>query len=128
MEEFGKAGVKISSICACGGIAEKDAFLMQLYADITGREIKVTPAKQTAALGAAMYASAAAGRERGGHKNITDAACAMSDSGQQQQAAVYKPEESNAATYNTLYKKYTEVSEFFGTSNDVMHVLKQQFR
>jgi L-ribulokinase len=119
MDAFEEAGVEISEIRACGGIAEKDAILMRIYADITNREIKVSASGQTAALGAAMYASVAAGPERGGYSRIADAAAAMSRT----KSETYKPVPDNVKTYSALYGRYRELSAWFG-ANGIMKELK----
>jgi L-ribulokinase len=119
MDTFEEAGVEINEIRACGGIAEKDAILMQIYADITNREIKVSASGQTAALGAAMYASVAAGTKRGGYDRITDAAAAMSLT----RSESYKPDPDNAKIYSVLYSQYRKLSAYFG-ANGVMKELK----
>ncbi|MDR2471686.1 MAG: ribulokinase [Treponema sp.] len=118
METFEEAGVAIGEIRACGGIAGKDPFVMQLYADITGREIKVLPG-QTAALGAAMYAAAAAGTGRGGHHSIASAAAAMSRPGERS----FRPRPENVKTYSVLYRYYQELCAFLGSSG-ILHGLK----
>ncbi|MDR0877766.1 MAG: ribulokinase, partial [Treponema sp.] len=120
MDHFEEAGVGISGIYACGGIAEKDAFLMQIYADITNREIKVSASGQTAALGAAMYASVAAGTERGGHSHIAEAAAAMSRIREQ----TYTPNPANVLLYDRLYAHYRRLSAYFGGENKVMQELR----
>jgi L-ribulokinase len=119
MDAFEEAGVEINEIRACGGIAEKDPILMQIYADITNREIKVSASGQTAALGAAMYASVAAGAERGGYSRIIDAAAAMSRT----RSESYKPDRDNAGIYSVLYSRYRELSAYFGAS-EIMKELK----
>jgi L-ribulokinase len=121
MEAFESAGVGIEEIYACGGIAEKDAFLMQIYADITNREIKLPASGQTAALGAAMYAAVAAGSARGGYDHIVEAASAMGKLREQR----YKPDPSRAAGYSVLYRKFKELYEYFGLTNNVMEDLKE---
>lgn len=47
---------------------------MQIYADVTNREIKVAASKQTPALGAAMFGAVAAGAQKGGYDSIVEAA------------------------------------------------------
>ncbi|MDR3161168.1 MAG: ribulokinase [Spirochaetaceae bacterium] len=121
METFESAGVGIEEIYACGGIAEKDPFLMQIFADITNREIKLPASGQTAALGAAMYASVAAGAARGGYGHIAEAAEAMSKLREHR----YKPEPKQAAGYSVLYRKFKELYEYFGVTNTVMRELKE---
>jgi L-ribulokinase len=119
MDAFEEAGEKINEIRACGGIAEKDTALMQLYADITGREIKVSASSQTAALGAAMYASVAAGAEKGGYNRITDAAAAMSRT----RGESFKPNPDHTGIYSELYNRYRKLSAYFGKEDDVMKLL-----
>ena len=121
MEAFESAGVGIETIYACGGIAEKDAFLMQIYADITNREIRLPASGQTAALGAAMYASVAAGSARGGYDHIAEAAAAMGRLREQR----YKPEPRRFAGYSVLYRQFKELYEYFGRTNNVMGELKE---
>jgi L-ribulokinase len=120
MDAFESAGVRIDEIYACGGIAERDAFLMQIYADITNREIKMPASGQTAALGAAMYASVAAGAQRGGYDHISEAARAMSRTTPES----YRPNSDYARVYSLLYKRFKELYEYFGEKNDVMKQLR----
>ncbi len=77
MEAFERNGVPVSELVACGGLPEKNKLLMQIYADVTGREIKVTASKQTSALGSAMFGAVAAGKAAGGYDFIFDAAKTM---------------------------------------------------
>jgi L-ribulokinase len=93
---------------------------MQIYADITNREIKVSASGQTAALGAAMYASVAAGTARGGYGRIEDAALAMS----RMKEETYKPDPENAKIYSVLYGYYRELSAYLGEKSGIMRGLK----
>ena len=77
LETLEANGVPIHEIVACGGLAERSPFVMQLYADITGRPFRISASDQTPALGSAMFASVAAGSAAGGHATIEDAAQAM---------------------------------------------------
>ncbi|MFP3040971.1 ribulokinase [Treponema primitia] len=121
MENFEAAGVQVDEIYACGGIAEKDGFLMQIFADISNREIKVSASKQTAALGAAMYASVAAGAARGGYDHITEAASAMSRIKEQ----TYKPNAAHVEGYDRLYGMFKELYGYFGEKSNIMKQLKE---
>ncbi len=69
INRFEEYGVKISSVVNCGGIAEKSPLVMQIYADVTGRPMKVSRSAQTCALGAAIAAAVVAGA----HKDYTAA-------------------------------------------------------
>lgn len=94
--------------------------MMQIYADVTGREIHVSASDQTPALGAAIFAAVAAGKENGGYDSIEEAVAAMSAPVER----VYKPIAENAAVYAKLYAEYRELSEYFAKENMVMKRLK----
>jgi len=63
IEEY---GVPVKEVVNCGGLAVKNELLMRVYADITGRPMKVSRSEQTPALGAAIFAAVAAGEASGG--------------------------------------------------------------
>ena len=77
VEAFRESGVPVNEVYACGGIAEKNALMMQIYADVLNTEIKISASSQTPALGSAMFGAVAAGGDRGGYDSITDAAKIM---------------------------------------------------
>ncbi|HLP17743.1 MAG TPA: ribulokinase [Bacteroidota bacterium] len=106
-------GVKISEIVTCGGLASKNPVLMQIYADITGRPMKISRSDQTPALGAAIFASVAAGTETGGHASVAEASAAMTGV-----TTVYEPNAEHHATYEKLYALYTQLHDAFGTRQD----------
>jgi len=54
--------VKVKEVVNCGGLAMKNKLMMQIYADITGRPMKISRSEQTPALGAGIFASVAAGK------------------------------------------------------------------
>ena len=43
IETFKENGVPITELYAAGGIAQKDAFMMQIYADVTNMNIRIEP-------------------------------------------------------------------------------------
>ena len=59
IEEY---GVPVKEVVNCGGLAAKNPLLMQIYADVSGRPMKISRSDQTPALGAAMFAAVAAGK------------------------------------------------------------------
>jgi L-ribulokinase len=122
IESFEKNKITIDELYACGGIAEKDEFMMQIYADVTGREIKISASPQTAALGSAMFGAVAAGKEKGGYDTIFDAAKYMS----KVKKEYYKPNPENVKIYKKLYTEYKKLHDYFGRGeNNVMKILNQ---
>ncbi len=103
IEEY---GVKIDTVINCGGIAEKNPMVMQIYADITNREMKISRSAQTCALGSAMAAAVVAGA----HKDFATAAAAMTGV----KDVTYKPIPENVKTYAKLYRLYIQLHNAFG--------------
>jgi L-ribulokinase len=122
VETFRKHGVPINEVYACGGIAEKNALMMQIYSDVLNMDIKISASSQTPALGSAMFGAVAAGKERGGYDSITDAAKDMG----RVKDNVYQPIEENVGVYNQLFNEYARLYDYFGRGeNNVMKTLKK---
>lgn len=122
IDNFEEHGVPIHELYAAGGIAQKDEMMMQIYADVTNREIRISASAQTPALGSAMFGAVAAGSEKGGYDSIVDAAKVMA----KVQDKVYKPIPENVAVYEKLYQEYKLLHDYFGRGqNDVMKRLKE---
>lgn len=113
--------VPVKEIYACGGIASKDDFMMQIYADVTGRKIRISASAQTVALGAAMFGAVAAGKERGGYDSIFDAAKVIP----RLKDKVFVPNPKAKIIYDKLFAEYKILHDYFGRGeNDVMKRLK----
>lgn len=122
IDTFEENGVPIKELYAAGGIAEKDELMMQIYADVTNREIRISASPQTPALGSAMFGALAAGKEKGGYDSIVDAAKVMS----KVKENYYKPIKENVEVYDKLYAEYKILHDYFGRGeNDVMKRLKK---
>jgi L-ribulokinase len=120
INRFEEYGVEISSVVNCGGIAEKSALTMQIYADITGRPMKISRSAQTCALGSAIAAAVVAGA----HKNFADAQTKMTGL----KPKIYKPNPRSHAVYSELYVIYKKLHDAFGTrewSGNLHGVMKQ---
>ncbi|MEZ4616930.1 MAG: FGGY-family carbohydrate kinase [Caldilineaceae bacterium] len=65
VENFERHGVPVTQIVAAGGLAEQNRLLMQIYADVLNRELRVVKSSQAGALGAAVLGAMAAGVEEG---------------------------------------------------------------
>ncbi|MBN1624080.1 MAG: ribulokinase [Clostridia bacterium] len=122
IETFRQNNVPVNSLYAAGGIAEKNPMMMQIYADITGMEIKIAKSDQSPALGSAMFGAVAAGAEKGGYNSIFEAAGIMGGV----KDVSYKPDQKNKAIYDRLYEEYSILHDYFGKgANDVMKRLKK---
>ena len=121
VDTFQSSGVAVDEIVACGGLPERNQLLMQIYADVTGREIRVSAAQQTPALGSAMFGAVAAGRAAGGYDSIFEAAQHMA----RLKDEVFVPVPAHTAVYEQIYAEYARLHDYFGRGeNDVMKRLK----
>ena len=119
MEEH---GVVIEEVVNTGGLSLKNETLMQIYADVLGRPMRVSRSEQTCALGAALFGAVAAG-----HASLADL----------QQRVVsytdttYQPIAENQAVYAELYALYKTLHDAFGKtgwSGSLEHVMKELIR
>jgi L-ribulokinase len=121
IESFEASGVPVHDLVACGGLPERNRLLMQIYADVTKREISVAASPQTPALGSAMFAAVAAGAAAGGFDRIEDAAARMA----QLRDERYVPVPASSAVYDELYAEYRALHDYFGRgANDAMKRLR----
>ena len=111
INRFEEYGVKVEQIVNCGGIAEKNPLVMQIYADVTGRPIKISRSAQTCALGAAIAGAVVAGGKAGGHDDYAGAQKAMTGL----KARVFQPNAQAHAVYRQLYPLYRKLHDAFGT-------------
>ena len=124
IERMEKYGVGIQRVVCCGGIAEKNPLLMQIYADVTGRTMQVAGSSQSCALGAALTAAVLQGKARGGHDSFIEAQKAMTSLGK----AAYAPDPARHAVYDELYLIYLTLHDAFGgvtKTADLSGVMKQ---
>ncbi|MFC1715075.1 ribulokinase [Candidatus Poribacteria bacterium] len=113
MERFEEYGLKVEQVLTCGGIPDKNPLLMQIYADIMGREIEVSRSTQTCALGAAMAGAVVAGKGNGGYGNFDEAVDKMTGVLDRK----YVPNPESMATYNRLHSLYKRLHDIFGTKD-----------
>ena len=122
IDAFEAGGIKIDRVVACGGLPERNRMLMQIYADVTGRSLRVAASAQTPALGSAMFAAVAAGPAAGGYASIQAAAEKMAHL----RDGAYEPIEANKRVYDVLYAEYTRLHDLFGRGGDpAMKTLKR---
>ena len=121
IENYEKHGVSVRHFVAGGGIARKDPFTMQLFADILKLDIHVAESKQIPALSGAIYAAVAAGKSAGGYDTYDEACEAMGSPIH----TVYHPNAEASAVYDKLYAEYMTLHDYFGRGgNNVMKTLR----
>ena len=124
IERLRKYGVKIDRVVCCGGIAEKNAFLMHIYADVTGCTMQVSGSAQACALGSAVSAAVIAGKAKGGYADFPTAQKAMTSV----KSIQYVSNAANQAVYEKLYRLYLQLHDAFGGVNksaDLSAVMKE---
>src|SRR5690625_4745707 len=120
IDAFHQNGIEVNELYTCGGLPQKNKLLMQIYADVTNRPIKIADSFHTSALGAAMFGAVAAGAENGGYDTILDAAKKMARVKQE----IINPIAENVETYSRLYEEYTKLHDYFSEQNNIMKTLK----
>ena len=124
IERIEEYGVPVREVVNCGGLAVKNPLLMQLYADILNRPMKISRSDQTCALGAAIFGAVAAGKAAGGFATVAEAqeaVCGVRET-------VYTPRAENRQAYDALYALYRELHDAFGTDRGpapMNHVMKK---
>jgi L-ribulokinase len=118
IESFEQRGIPVNALVAAGGLPEKNELLIQIYADVTGKAIKLSGSPQAPALGSAMHAAVAAGV----YPDIRAAAAKMA----RLKDRVVQPIPENQAVYQQLYAEYKRLYDYFGRGeNNVMKTLKR---
>jgi len=109
IKRFEEYGVAVHEVVNCGGIAEKNPFLMQIYADVCNRPMKISRSAQTCALGAAIFGAVVGGA----YRTTEEAQARMTGV----KPKVYRPNPSAAPVYAELYPLYRTLHDAFGTAD-----------
>jgi len=120
INRFEEYGVEIGQVINCGGIAEKSPLTMQIYADVTGRPMKISRSAQTCAVGAAMAGAVVARL----HPDFAAAQRAMTGL----KPRIYQPNPQAHGIYRELFALYQDLHDAFGTrewNGNLYHVMKQ---
>lgn len=120
IEAFVNKGVPIQELHACGGLAQKNPLLLQIYADVTGRPIRVAASEQTCALGAGMHGALAAGL----YPDMKAAARRMVKPSTQ----TYRPNARHRLVYDQLFAEYSRLHDQFGRASDSPMKLLRRLR
>lgn len=122
IDNFEEHGIAIREIYACGGISKKNPLMMQIYADVTGREIFIGSSDQGPAMGSAIFAMVAAGASCGGYDSVSEAAAKLG----RVESVSYRPIPENRERYEVIYQEFLALHDYFGRGvNDVMKRLRQ---
>ena len=122
IEALQAGGVKVERIVACGGLPERNRLAMQIFADVTGLDIRIAASPQTPALGSAMFGAVAAGSGAGGHDTIIEASRRMAPP----EGEVVRPIAAHQPAYDELFDEYVRLHDWFGRDGDgVMKRLKR---
>ena len=104
-ERLIEEGVAVEEIYAVGGISKKSPYVMQTLCDVIGMPIKVIRSEQVCALGAAMFASVAAGI----HATVEEAQGAMASGFSDE----YHPNLERKSIYDKLYARYLKIGKAY---------------
>lgn len=111
-DNYEAAGIMFDEIIAGGGIAKKNSFMMQVYADVLGKPIHIAETDQAGAVGCAVMAAAAGGA----YADLGSAAKAMV----KPCVKTYYPRQENHDTYIKLYREYVRLHDMFGGGDSIM--------
>lgn len=123
VERIEEYGVPVTGVVCCGGIAEKNKLLMQIYADVIGAKIEIAGSSQACALGSAVVAAVIAGSKHGGYDSFSQAQAKMT----KLNSVYYEPDPVRHETYNELYRLYRQLHDAFGGKGQMIgldHVMK----
>ena len=106
IDQMKSSGILIDTVVACGGLADKNPLLMQIYADILGLRVCCSASEQTCALGSAMAGSVASGS----HPDIQTAQKSMVSAHEKG----YTPNPEATKAYDRLFSLYRQLHDSFG--------------
>lgn len=112
---YENAGCPVKRITACGGLAQKNTLLMQILADVCGREIAVSSSTQPCALGSAVLAACAAGC--GEFSQLLAQMCRPPQ-------RIYQPHVETREVYRQLYEEYCRMFEHLSGEDRITNRLR----
>lgn len=109
IEAFEGAGVPVTEVIVAGGLLS-NRLLMQIYADVTRRPLRLIGSAQGPALGSAIHAAVAAGC----HPDVAAASAAMG----RLRDESYHPDPDRSRVYDALYAEYRALHDHLGRGGD----------
>jgi L-ribulokinase len=104
VDRFEEEGVVIDKVIGIGGVARKSPYIMQTLANVLNRPIIISSSDYAPALGAAIYASVAAGL----YPNVLEASKKLASDYE----AEYYPQAENVVLLEKYMKKYDALGNF----------------
>ena len=106
----------VDGIVACGGLPERNPLLMQVFADVTGREFAVAALRARRRRSAsAMFGAVAAGA---GSRRLRHDRRARRSQMAHLAARATRPGREHRAAYDALYGEYVRLHDLFGRGGD----------
>lgn len=124
IEQLENYHVDIHKVINCGGIAEKNPLVMDIYANVLNRPMEIAGSPETVALGAAIMGAAAGFKNNGQQhsiKEIQRRVCQVKD-------AVFQPRAAEVRTYEEMYQLYIDLHDAFGREGNqrsLYHIMKK---
>lgn len=112
LDLFTSAGVPVTDLIACGGVAEKNDFVLQTIADVTGKTVYRGASAETVALGAAMFGAVVGGVFEK-VQDAQDALCKLDP-------CAFAPSHGATARYDALYPIWTAAQTQLGKESDIL--------
>jgi L-ribulokinase len=119
IERLRAYGVAVDEVVNCGGVAEKNPLVMQIYADVCNTPMLLSRSAQTCALGAAIFGAVVGGA----HPDVAAAQAQMTATKPQ----VFEPRPDAVAVYARLYTLYSRLHDSFGgvATSDLRDVMPE---
>lgn len=120
LERFEEHGVLAREVIACGGIALKSPFFLQVQADVLGRPIAVSRSTETCALGAAILGAVQAGRAGGSTglpSRVEDAQAVMTAVRPER----HVPDPEARKVYDEIHRLYRMLHDAFGVPGGALY-------
>lgn len=104
VEGFEEQGIEIHNVIAVGGISKKSEYVMQMMADVLGKQVAIVDADQTCALGAAIYAAVGSGA----YGSVSEASERLAA----KEIRRFEPDFKRHEFYMGHYAEYIRLAEF----------------
>lgn len=122
LDNYEENGIPISNIYAVGGIAKKSPWIMQMCADIFGRQVIVPFVDNVPAHGAAVCGAVALGNtdKENGFATFKEAVDILIPKDRQ----IYSPDKEKTNAYANVYRAYKKLYDMFGKDDSFMKSLR----